>query len=211
MDFKDLPFADALGPVALAGAAWFGAHYIFVAPELGQRLSDLEYRPACMTSVEALATERRTEKEAERRAIDTERRARIAEARERAAAMAQQAQGAGAAVDLIMSGPLGQLMAASTGDPNLRQTMKWMIPRVPEVDVEALDLPDLPAPLPEATPERRADYCGCISARSTDQERLAFTFYSSTLTAYAPSQVIGFEDVMAGLVQSGACGGLPGV
>lgn len=196
LDFKDLPFAEGLGPVALAGAAGLGAHYIVVAPELGKRLSDLQYRPQCLASVEALSNARRSEHEAERRAIDARRRAIIAKAERANEAARQKIAGTRAAAGILFSGPLGGLMDSMTPSGNFQRDVMAMVLSVPEIDLDALDLPELPSPLPEATPETRAEYCGCIAARGTDQERLAFTFYSSSLTAYTPPTVTGFDDVL---------------
>ena len=210
LDLKSLPLAELAGPALLAGAAWYGVNYLWLPPAVSARLADKTYVPICEANLSTLQAKKLEDFEARKAEIEARRAKILAEAKATRDAAMHAANQARATTNLVLGGPLGKLMDSMSPTGNVREDLESLIPTLPKVDPEALNLPVLPKPFPTPTADESLGYCGCIVDLGLATHRAQFAGYTASLTSYTPEAVAGFEDVLASLIQGRACGGAPG-
>lgn len=178
---RELPFFDALGPLVMAAALWTGAHILFIGSEVGARLSEKYYLPACHAGLQkAQETAYRDHQMRLRR----ERDGRQAESR-----MANDVMGG------LIRGYFGNEFADHYKDHPLLNPGKMM------PGVESL----LPKPsVPRLPANAMRDYCTCVIAESLGQ-RINTGLFSASLRFWKPQNITLLEGLKSGPVSTALC------
>lgn len=200
---KTVGGVETAGPLLLAGAAWFGGHYLFAGPEIGARLGALEHLPRCVAGLEAGDLQRLVEHEVRTSRILANRDRLMAEARARADAARREAERLEQTLDLLIDEtPMGELLGAVDPDGALRDGLGTLMPSVPELP--ELSLPPIPEPPVLPTDASRESRCGCAVDTALRETRTGWALYSATLTGWRDG-IAGFDSRVARLVERGAC------
>ncbi|MEM6549831.1 MAG: hypothetical protein AAF713_19085 [Pseudomonadota bacterium] len=214
-----LDLMSRLAPVELAGLGWVGLNHAVVATEIAARMAVKQFEPACVAHVADLQARRVAAHEAERKRLQGLRDGLIAEAEQRARSKLEEIrrleEGLGA---VLGATPFGEILDGLSPSSDAMAELKLLLPQLSGLNpdalagalgVEPLELQVIPAPLAAPDPAAQATFCGCVVSGAIAQHHADFTAYTASLTTYRPEAVLGFDGVVAALIEEGACGGLP--
>lgn len=197
---------EMAGPLVLAGAAWVGVNY-GMAPEFSERLAERQFLPACRVNLETMVQEAETRHEARALNIAEERERLIERARSRAAKLSRDVAKTKLSLDLA-TGALGPLLEAVDPEGRYRDTVEELLPKVPEIDIGTLDLPEVPQSFVAPDNAEIRDHCACLVDGVLYDRKTDLTLHTSSLTLYDPGLLVSVEADIVSRARSGACGDL---
>jgi len=203
---KEIIPVEAIGPAIGGALVWFGANYVFIAPEMiGPRLQEKYYLPACERIVETGQQAAVQEEAALTKQFEQRLDGALAEARKKVG------QGAGMFFDMY-------------GDQGRQFWQKWggditgSVGGMAEMSLQAQASEarrDFEATLTEKRAKARASithtsaaaYCGC-KIEEAFEERAELALYGASLRFYTPPMI---KNIESGAIygKASSCGAMP--